>query len=551
MNGNRRQFLDDQFDAFTMLAEGNYVSLYDVKEKVTRYSQGAVELFGLKSEYIEEGTENWMSLIHPEDRKRYQSVMDKLVSGETLTYDINYRVKISDGNYGLFRFKGAVIRDDDGSVSLVGGVILNEGLMEHTDAITALRNRMGFFNDLAAMQAMNQESLLMLVGINRMTEINTEYGYGYGNRLLQSIGWIVQECAGHDGIVYRMEGSKFAIMSHSLESSEMEDIYNRIRLRLQSGVELDGVKQNLTCGGGLMMVDNYEMDERAIYTCLNYAYKESKNRRHGGIVSFSGNLNDTSKQRLELINEIRNSMVNDCENFHVKYQPIFNIEDEGIVGAEALVRFENEKFGEVLPGEFIPILENDFAFEEMGIWVMHQAMRDGKRLLERNSDFILGLNIAASQFEDVLFIDMLRGASDFTGFPLTNICLELSRDCRMLDWELLKDKLSALKDMGVKLLLDDFGSGYASLEAVKDLPVDFVKFDMEFVNKLENDDTARADLEHLAEIASIHEVAACVKGIETDGIFNIIKNFEIVSGQGFSLGRPVDIDEVLDKYVKK
>ena len=268
---NRRQYLDDVFDAFSMLVGGNYVTLYDVEAKLTRYSLGAVELFGLPEEYIEDGAFSLADRVHPEDRKRYEATMEELISCEILTYDLNYRVRTNDGNYGLFRFKGAVIRDDEGKPSLVGGVIFNEGIIEHTDAITTLRNRTGFFNDLSAMQAMRQHSVLLLVGINRMKDINAEYGYGYGNRLLQRIGWVIQECVGNDGIVYRMDGSKFAVMSHSLESEDVEEIYGRIKRSMQSGISVDDVKQNLTVSGGLMSVEDFDMNERAVYTCLKYA----------------------------------------------------------------------------------------------------------------------------------------------------------------------------------------------------------------------------------------------------------------------------------------
>lgn len=549
MSGNRRQIMDDAFDAFTMLAGGNYVSLYDVQDKVTRYSPGAVELFGLPDEYIEDGGDDWSNHIHPEDRKRHHAAMEKMLSGDTHTYDINYRVKISDGNYGLFRFKGAVIRNDEGKPSLIGGVIFNEGLMEYTDAVTALRNRMGFFNDLSAMQAMHQESAILLIGINRMTEINMEYGYGYGNRMLQRIGWVVQECVGHDGIVYKMDGSKFAVMSNGLDTNDMEDIYNKIRRSLQSGVMIDDVKQNITVGGGLMMVDDFDVDERAIYTCLNYSYKESKNRKHGALVSFSGNLTEESKKRLQMIDEIRKCMVNDCENFSVKYQPVIDIAEDKAVGAEALVRFSNDEYGEVMPIDFIPVLEYDYAFEEMGIWVMKKAMSDGVSLIDKNPDFMLGINIAASQFEDVFFVDDLKDASAYTGFPLRNICLELSKDCRLLDWGMLSDKIGKLRELGIRIVLDDFGSGYASLEILKEIPADFVKLDMRYVKEAEVDDNAKKDLKRLAELAGNHGALACAKGIENEKLLDIIKENGISTGQGFFYEKPVDIEEILGKYM--
>lgn len=542
---NTSTFFDDQFNVLSMFAGGECVSLYDVEKGITRFSKGAVEFFGLPAEFIENGKDNWLNYIHPDDRKRYQDTMDKLLAGETFVYDLNCRVKTSDGNYGLFRFKGGVIRNDEGSPVVVGGVISNEGLMEYTDSITALRNESGFFNDLSAMLAMQQHLNIMLIGIVKMKDINAEYGYGYGNKLIQRIAWLIQECIGADGILYRMDGSKFAIMSNGMDMPDMEAVYDKIKLSLKSGIVIDEIKNNIITCGSIMSVDDFEVNERTIYTCLNEAYSESKDHKNGGLVAFNNMEDDQSKRQLEMINEIRNDMVNDCENFHIKYQPVICTKNDKTIGVEALVRYESDRFGEVMPADFIPVLENDFAFEEMGIWIINQAMKDCKILLDSNPDLILGINISASQFEDIFFEETLFDAAEMTDFPLGNVCLELSKDCRLIDWTLLNNKITALRDKGVKILLDDFGSGYASLEIIKNIAVDCIKFDMQFVKGIENDETAQNDLKGLFELAKSHNIDAYVKGIETKEVIDTIRDLNISGGQGFFYDVPKDIEEIV------
>ena len=190
-----RKILDDLFNAYTMIGRGSYVSLYDVKGNLTRYSPAAVELFGLPGEYIPAGDFEWIKYVHPEDRFHYSRVMKALIKGELHGYDLTYRTQLKDGSYATLRYVGTVIGDADGNPELIGGVIINEGLTESTDPVTVLRNQYGFFRDLAAAVELKRTCVAMLCGINRMNQINEEHGYAFGNSVLQQTGWLLQEIA--------------------------------------------------------------------------------------------------------------------------------------------------------------------------------------------------------------------------------------------------------------------------------------------------------------------------------------------------------------------
>lgn len=543
----RRQLLDDMFDAFSMLSGGNWISLYDIKGSETRWSPGAVEMFDLPGEYVPDGAMEWGELVHPEDRKRYEDVMGALIATGTLSYDITYRVRTRDGNYGLFRNVGAVIRDDAGLPSLVGGLIINQGMTENTDPITILRNANGFSKDLTALLNESKECTILLLGFSRLSDINEKHGYGYGNRLLQHVGWMIQEEVGESGTVYRLEGSKFAYMTEERTPQEVAGLYEKLRVRLQSGFTLGGVRLNLTANGGLLSTKNQRMNDLTIRTCLNYAYKESKQRKHGNLVVFDGSTNRDAKETLAMIDKIRESIIDDCSGFFLEYQPVVEAANGKIMGAEALVRWQDEKYGTVMPLEFVPVLERDFLFVELGEWVLRQAMTDGVAMLEKNPEFALGVNISSVQLEDEFFIDTLSEIAEETGFPLERLCLELTEDCRRIDIGDAQKILDAVREEGVRYMVDDFGSGFGSLDFLRELSADFVKFDRKYLDGIEENETAQKGIGKFCELVAVYGSRIAVKGVENERMAEILREYPIDYMQGFFVSEAVGIEAFLEK----
>lgn len=543
----RRQLLDDMFDAFSMLSGGNWISLYDIKGEETRWSPGAVEMFALPGEYVPDGAMEWGELVHPEDRKRYADEMGKLTAAGTLSYDITYRVRTKDDSYGIFRNVGAVIRDSDGVPSLVGGLIINEGMTENTDPITILRNENGFSRDLAALLRENRACTILMLGFSRLSEINERQGYGYGNRLLQHVGWMIQENVGEDGTVYRLDGSKFAYITEERSPEEVAGLYEKLRIRLQSGFTLGGIRHNLTANGGLLSTRNLRMNGLTVRTCLNYAYHESKQRKHGNLVVFDGSTNRNARETLEMIDQIRESIVDDCKGFFLEYQPVVEAESGKIAGAEALLRWQDEKYGTVMPLEFVRMLELDFLFVELGEWVLHQAMTDGVKMLEKDPEFTLGVNVSPVQIEDEFFIDSLCEISEDTGFPLDHLCLELTENCRRIDIDDIKKILFAVREEGVRYMVDDFGSGFGSLDFLRELSADYVKFDRKYLEGIEENETARDGIGKFCELVAVYGTHVAVKGVENARMAEILKGYPIDYMQGFFWSEAVGVDVFLGK----
>ena len=549
MDPGRKRLLDDLFDAFSMLAGGNFVSIYDVKTGVTRYSPGAVDLFGLAGEYIPpEGYRHWLDYVHPEDRKRYLDVMETLTNGGTLNYDLTYRVRTRAGDYVSFRFLGAVVRGEDGVPSLIGGMMINEGLVETIDPVTVMSNHHKFFRDLSRLLGEQRQAVILLVGMNRLSQINAIRGYSFGNRVLQQAGWIVQETIGARGEAYRMDGASFAVLSTTTTRQEMAAVYDTVSLKLQRGVRVDGIRVNLTTNGGLVSTLGIRMNTGAVFSCLRHAYTESKERSHGELVDYNGGGTDGARESLELISAVRGSIIDNCTGFYMQYQPVYDIRTDRLIGAESLLRWRGEPFGDVATMDFLPILEKDYIFEELGGWILRQTLSDGMRFLEGKPEFLLGVNISPIQIEDEYFVETLLYELRKTGFPAGNLCLELTKGCRRLDPARLGQTVEQLRREGIRFLVDDFGTGLASLEFLKGVSADYVKLDMQLMRNIEDDPREQLAMEHLARLAALYGPNVCVKGVETRRMREILQAYPIQSIQGNLVGTAQTAGEFAARY---
>ena len=544
-----RKILDDMFNAFMLVGRGNYVTVYDVQGKLTRFSPAVVELFGLPGEYVVAGDMEWGNYVHPEDAFKYTRTMKSLLSGESKGYDLTYRSRLKDGSYAILRYIGATVFDADGKPEIIGGVIVNEGLTESTDPITLLRNQYGFFRDLAAIGELKRNCIAVLCGINRMNDINTEHGYAFGNSVLQQAGWLLQEAVGQDGTVYRIDGAKFAFLTDSLSPEEVAVRYEKLRRAAQAGLPVENVRQVLSINGGMTTFSGGAYDERTIFASLNFAYHESKFYHNGKLVNYNGAVGMNTHQSLELLAEVRDCILMDCENFSLRYQPVFDAKTEKLVSMEALLCWRSKRFGEVSPSAYVPVIERDYLFEELGYWILRRAMEDGRRLYEMNPAMMLNVNISPAQIVDDFLFEEVEKISKSVGFPLKNLCFELTQSCRLIEPDILRRIVRALKRKGILCLIDDFGSGVASIDFLRDLAPDYIKLERDYILHIKDRPDNLPIVRHLSELAVDLGTKVCLKGIEDAEILAVTKNLPVTNVQGNYYATAITVDEIIRRFM--
>ena len=549
MKKERLQRLNALFEAFSVIADGSYVYLCDMKEDYSRWSQSAVDFFNLPGEYMENAGGIWEEHIHPEDRNAYQKSIDAIFSGKDEGHDMQYRALARDGTYAVCTCRGVVIRDDDGNPEYFGGAIKNHGIISYIDVVTGLRSLYGFFDDLQTIFWKHEVSTVLLVGVNAFSNINDVYGYTFGNSVLQKLGNLLKEAFANHGALYRMDGTKFAVISHGCSPEEICEIYKDVKTQVSHDFYVNHEHVVISLNAGAVKVDNFDISNETVYSCLKYAYYESKSRRLGEPVIFADALSDDNRLLIEKLNVIRNSVSENCKGFYLCYQPIMDANTEHLKGMEALIRWKNELYGTIPPIQFIPVLEQDPLFPELGKWILEQAMEDGKLMLEKYPDFIMNVNLSYAQLEQADFVGTVLHLLEKTGFPPQNLCLEITERCRLLDMSLLKRMFKTFREHGIRVALDDFGTGFASMGILRELPVDTIKIDREYVKNVEQSPSDQHTVESISNIADAFSAEVCVEGVETAQMRDFLRRYGVNSLQGYFYSKPIPMEQFVEKYI--
>jgi diguanylate cyclase (GGDEF)-like protein len=427
---------------------------------------------------------------------------------------------------------------------LFSGTIVNHGIIDSIDPITNLHSHKQFMNRLHGMIEEKHPMIVMKIGISMFSHINVMYGYMYGNEVLRRFAEQLCETVGKCGEVYRLDGAKFAICIPDGKREEAVELYHRIQMVAHKEIHLETLSVPLKIACGAVIVEDYNGTEDTLKSSLAYALEESKHGHHGELVFFRDVVQNGDRKNLELIAEIHQSVMRGCDGFYLCYQPLVDVESDEIIGMEALVRWNKEPYGEIPPGQFIPWLEEDPGFFHLGNWIMMRALTDAVRIRKKiQSRFILNVNITASQLERKEFRNTVIEMLEETGFPPEDFCMELTERCREMNQEFLKEEMAFFHAHGIKLALDDFGSGFSSLELLRDLPVDELKVDMSFVRDIDKKPVNQAIIRSVVQCARTIGIKTCIEGVEDEKLCEFLRQYNATYYQGYYYSKPVRIEK--------
>lgn len=536
------------FEGFAETSKRRYIYVCNMETGVSRWSRNAVEHFGLPGEYFENAGEIWGNCIHPADREMYFQDIEAVFSGKKERHELDYRVKNIEGDYVTCTCRGLILRGKDGEADLFVGTIVNHGIVENIDATTNLYNIYEFWNNIHAVSESGEYCRVLMIGINNFSDVNAIYGYSYGDKVLRGLSDILLELVRGFGKVYRMDGVRFACVLPECSNRELEDFYGRVQYAARHSLFVDDVRISISISGGVVDFHG-EYDEYLVQTNAKHALGQSKQEKNGELCYFDNKLLANNRRNLEVLNALRKSIANQCEGYYLCFQPIISANaGEELVGAEALLRWNLEPFGEIPPGMFIPWLENDPSFYELGNWIIREAIVKGKKLLEDYPDFVLNVNIAYTQLSHIGFVDSVKAILEETGYPAGNLCLELTERCRQLEKEYLRKEIDDLKAVGIKIAMDDFGTGFSSLNLLSELPVNTIKIDRGFIVDIQTNETNQAIVEAITNCARKLNVHVCCEGLETKEMIEFIRQYPIYSIQGYYYSKPIRIEPFMAKF---
>ncbi len=536
---------DRIFDAFAATGDRNYLTLCNMSTNVSRWSKSAVDYFGLPGEFIFDCATVWMDYIHPDDRADYWADMRDVFSGVKKYHDIEYRVRNKRGEYVMCTCRGTILRGKNGDPDMFAATLVNHGIAESIDPVTGLHNGQALIPYVEGLIRKGTRASFLSVGIFTFSRINMLYGYKNGDQILRQFAGIVKRLLGRRGRVFRMDGTKFFLCLPGMEAQEVSQLYKALQSAASHKIALDSMVIPLRLAGGAFIMDaQFTGGVAAVRNNLTRALERSKQEFHGRLSFYNDPVPDGMDGDFRLLAAIHQDAVAERKGFYLEYQPILRMDTEEVTGAEALLRWQGAPFGKVGPGQFVPWLENDPCFYQVGRWILQKALSDAREMLSIVPGFVVNVNVTVLQLEDERFNTMVLDALRESGFPPRQLCLELTERCRELDFDFLKEQIEFFHRFGIQVALDDVGTGFSSLSMLLELPMDEIKLDKTFITDIRTRTANQAFVGAIVEAARHMGYHSCLEGIEDKETYEYLKSLGATACQGYYFAKPLPAAEL-------
>ena len=414
------------------------------------------------------------------------------------------------------------------------------------DELTGLANRRLLGIRMA--EALAEEPVaVVLLGIDRFKEVNDTLGHEVGDRLLCLVAERLLEAAEPEATVAHVGGDEFAILLPGADDLYATTCASIVQRALARAFDLDGIQVAVEASMGVAVAE-VGTPGGSILRWADLAMYVAKEHRTG-LEVYRPELDDQDSSRLGLLADLRTAVTTNALTVH--YQPKVHLKTGLIQGVEALVRWHHPELGTIGPDEFIPLAEHSSLITPLTMFVLRNALRDCAAWREsRGAPFTVAVNISPRSLLDASFVDEVARALSYADVEPQDLTLEITETSLMLDPERAIAALERLRELGVRLSVDDLGTGYSSLAYLQRLPVDEVKIDQSFVASFP-DSSAQAVVSAIVDLGHRlgHRVVA--EGVEDLEAFVLLGELGCDSAQGYWLGRPVSatrLTEVLGTW---
>lgn len=500
------------------------------------------------------------ALVHPDDMQLWNQALarSKMVPGAEITEIL--RLGGSEGSYISVETRITNLLDNP----VVTGIVLNgrdvtdhqrlENELRHQafhDSLTGLANRALFEDRLgnAITRLLRTRGTVgvLFLDIDDFKAINDGRGHRVGDQLLQAVSHRLVETVRAGDTLARIGGDEFAVIVEAVDAAGVRETADRILAALQPPVPIGAGETCVRVSIGVVTTNSGEHAAQELLRDADVAMYAAKNAGKGRIEVFHPGLHAEVISRLQLEVDLGRAVDND--QLAVLYQPVVDLSSGTAMGIEALMRWDHPIRGRVMPGEFIPVAESTGLIVGMGQWLLSHACQDIKRIQEMTGrgDLHLSVNLSIRQLEDPGIVEHVRTALADSGMDPSLLTLEITESVFMSDRARSLDVLEQLKALGVRLSIDDFGTGFSSLGYLNQLPVDELKIDRSFVvaaSSAESDDggTLVHTIVRLAKDFGLDTVA---EGIETEFQLSLVRDAGCRSAQGFLFARPLELVQLL------
>jgi diguanylate cyclase (GGDEF)-like protein len=416
-----------------------------------------------------------------------------------------------------------------------------------SDVLTGLPNRALFMDRLqGAISRLERRSgcaAVLFIDIDRFKVVNDSLGHGIGDELLVALGSRLRDQLRPGDTVARLGGDEFVVLCEALDDPEQAaELAGRILSSLDAPLPLGGRRHHVDVSIGIATVDRSDARPEEVLRNADTAMYRAKEQGGRRSEMFDDAFRTRALARLTLEDDLRGAI--DKDEFVAYYQPVLTM-DERIVGTEALLRWNHPTRGLLAPAEFVPAAEQTRLIVPLGLQVLRQACQQLATWQREGHDHLqMAVNLSGCQLQQGDLADQTRLILDAHQLDPSSLCLEITESMFMEESETVARTLQELRDLGVRLAVDDFGAGYSSLLYLRRFPLHVLKLDRSFVAGLGRNPADRAIVGSMIHLAHSLGLTAVAEGVEQPEQLDALRALGCDLAQGFYWSRPEPPEEI-------
>jgi diguanylate cyclase (GGDEF)-like protein len=414
------------------------------------------------------------------------------------------------------------------------------------DSLTALPNRYRLMGTLQALCESSQQQqadfAVIMLGLDRFKEINDTLGQNTGDTILKKYGQRLRFLLRDNDTVARFAGDEFALLLPNTGHEEALYVARKIRSEMEQPIDINGISLSISCSIGITLYPESGRDKEELTRRANIAMTIAKQRKIG-IALYEERFDTSSIERISLAGRLRQAI--QFNELHLCYQPQFAVHSNELSGVEVLCRWDDPERGVISPEEFIPVAEQTGQIHAVTEWVLTTALQQVAAWREKGLECgILAINTSVFNLHAPNFYTMLESQLQQWDFPAAKLMLEITETAMMADPEHAIKTLSKLRQLGLKLSIDDYGTGFSSLSYIKQLPVDELKIDKSFVMDMTSNENDAIIVRSTIDLAHNLGLKVVAEGVDTQEKQELLEILDCDYMQGFHLGKPQDAQSI-------
>ena len=482
-----------------------------------------------------------LNLTYPLDRPKIEKQMFRIAEGLEPEFVMEYRLVNREGKRVWINNMGHMLVIEKGEKRVVIGRCSTSAFDTRVDKLTGLSLGNNWRDDLLLAIEEGSQGYLFIADVDDLAAINAQKGRDFGNLVLQQIASVLEKHLGHWNGIYRLSGDRFGIILQHVDRERAQAFFDAVR---------NDLSRYCTISVGAAVFNMGE--NRSLQELLQYAetaMSEAKSHGKDMVCFFSTEQYNRYLSQINLKDEIRNSIMNDCEGFFICYQPLVDGKNFSLLGAEALLRYRSRNRGLLSPGEFIMLLEKTGMICPVGKWILREALKQCLEWRKVIPNFRISVNVSYVQLNQDGFDQEVLDVLKELGAPGDALTLEITESMHLRDFAKFNKIFSLWKQAGIYIAVDDFGTGYSSLSYLKRLQFDVIKIDQCFVSDVTESAYNYRLISTVQELANFSKIKICLEGVETEKQLRLLNDLQPDIYQGYLFSRPVEASAFTASFV--